>query len=245
MFNIEFKGNEHTNFSSREGVKPFVIVDHIAEGTLQSVDAWFTDPGNNVASAQFCVGANGEIHQYVKIEDFAWGNGLPAGEWVNSPAPVVRDMNCNPNYYTVCIEHEGDDGNLTEAQFYASCWLHRYIMDYCNNKYGVSMGLGAYNVIGHNQVDPKRKPCCPGDKFPWERLRKELAVAERSTLNDYQLRLTDILSGTDRKSRAYDVTLRINALWSKVATNDQYAAEALDKLILVETAMKDKDILLP
>jgi N-acetyl-anhydromuramyl-L-alanine amidase AmpD len=243
--NIEWKGNGNTNFSSREGVKPFVIVDHVAEGSLGSVDNWFTDPKNKVASAHFCVGVNGEIHQYVKIENYAWANGLSQNDWINAPAPVIRDMNCNPNYYTVSIEHEGNDGDLTEAQFYASCWLHRYIMDYCNDKWGVGMNLGSYNVIGHNQVDPKRKPCCPGDKFPWERMRAELAVAERTTLADYSLRVTDILSGTDRRARAYDVVLRINSLWEKVAKKDKFEAEALDKLILVETDMKARDILLP
>jgi N-acetylmuramoyl-L-alanine amidase len=259
MFNIEWMGDNVKHFESRQGIKPIAICNHISAGTKSSMRNWFNDPASQVSS-HFDVGRDGSIWQYVRIEDAAWTQGLSKDMYAVSKAPIVKDMNCNPNLYMVSIEHEGyvikDDagnviedhglnGELTEPQFWASCWLHRYIMEYCNNKFGSNTGLGEYNVTGHYLVDPRRKPYCPGDVFPWTRLRAELAVAERMTLNDYQLRVTDILSGTDRKSRAYDVTLRINALWSKVATNDQYAAEALDKLILVETAMKAKDILLP
>lgn len=244
MYEIIWKGNKNTNFSSRNGSKPFVNVVHIAEGSLSSVDSWFTDATNKVASAQFCVGKGGEIHQYVKIEDYAWANGLNIGEWDNAPAQVVRDMNCNPNYYTVSIEHEGVDGDLTDEQFHASCWLQRYIMDYVKNKWGIVMNLGSYNVIGHNQIDPKRKPCCPGDKFPWDRYYAELAIAEKMTLQDYELRLSYKQDPLNNMEYCVKVRTRVEGLYQK-AQGGQWSQTAADKLVAIGKFMESQDLMNP
>jgi N-acetyl-anhydromuramyl-L-alanine amidase AmpD len=40
------------------------------DGTLAGTDAWFTNPASQV-SAQYGIGKNGEVHQYVKEEDTA------------------------------------------------------------------------------------------------------------------------------------------------------------------------------
>lgn len=244
MYTIEWKGNEHTNFSSRGGSKPFVIVDHIADASIGSVDNWFTSPTNDNSSAHFCVGQNGEIHQYVKIEDYAWGNGLSPGMWNDAPAQVVRDMNCNPNYYSISIEHEGTDGDLTEAQFYASCWLHRYIMDYVKNKFGVIMSLGNYNVIGHNQVDPIRKPSCPGEKFPWDRFYAELAAAEKMSLTDYEMRISYKQDPLHNMEYCSKVIARVNDLFRK-AQGGQWADEAVTKLVSIGKYMESQDLMEP
>lgn len=224
-------------------MKPFVIVDHIAEATIGSVDNWFTDPGNDNSSAHFCVGKNGEIHQYVRIEDYAWANGLGTDMWKNAPAPVVRDMNCNPNYYTVSIEHEGVDGDLTDTQFYATCWLHRYIMDYVKGVYGVTMALGNYNVIGHNQVDPKRKPSCPGGKFPWDRLFAELAKAEKLTLKEYEMELDYVRSGLYGLQFAFQTAARIKDLSDKL--NGSYQAQAVEKLSQIGRFLIENELMNP
>jgi len=259
MYNIEWVGDRVITFESRKGNKPFVICNHISAGTKSSMRNTFENSANQV-SAHFDVGRDGSIWQYVKIEDAAWTQGLTPDMIGAAKAPVVKDMNCNPNLYMVSIEFEGYvikdkagniieenglDGTLTEEQFWAGCWLHRYIMDYCNNKFGVKMDLGEYNVTGHCMVDPKRKPACPGANFPWARLRAELAVAERMTLAEYEMRISDITTGSDRKSRAFDVVLRVNSLWQKVAKNEQYADIAIDKIIQIEQFMKEKDLLLP
>lgn len=189
MPEIIWKGNEHTNKESRYGVAPICIVNHISTSTLYSMDQWFTSPDNDQSSAHFGIGKDGTIHQYVKIEDNAWAQGLPASKIPLSPAPIVRDMNCNPNLYSVSIEFEGTDGELTEEQFKSGVWLHRYIMQFINDEWDVGMGLGSYNVLGHFQVDPWRRPNCPGPKFPWDRMRAELAVAESLTLEELERRL--------------------------------------------------------
>ncbi|NHN31116.1 N-acetylmuramoyl-L-alanine amidase [Paenibacillus agricola] len=176
-YEIIWKGNEHTNSSSRSGYIPFVNVCHISAGTMASMDSWFTSAGNTGSSAHFGVSKTGAIHQYVDIRRMAWANGIGALEIAASLTPVVHDnLGVNPNLYSVSIEHEGMDGNLTEAQFRASAWLHRYIRDEVVRIYGTTAYyvLDEYHVIGHRDIS-KGKPACPGAYFPFVRLYAELA----------------------------------------------------------------------
>jgi LysM repeat protein len=76
----------------------------------------------------------------------------------------------NPNKYTVSIEHAGYTGKLTEAQFASTVALHKYIRDYVKEHYKVDIPMDRTHVIGHFEVDPVRKPNCPGPDFPWTRL---------------------------------------------------------------------------
>ncbi|GIP35523.1 N-acetylmuramoyl-L-alanine amidase [Paenibacillus sp. J2TS4] len=175
MRQITWKGNNHTNSSSRGTQVPFVIVNHISAGSMGSMDSWFTSPNNRTSSAHFGVAKDGRIHQYVDIRRMAWANGIGAADIARSNTPVIRDNpGINPNLYSVSIEHEGMDGDLTEEQFQASVWLHRYIQQQVQEIWGRNFELNPYHVIGHFQVNPKGKPHCPGLKFPWNRLYKAL-----------------------------------------------------------------------
>ncbi|WP_438447403.1 N-acetylmuramoyl-L-alanine amidase [Gorillibacterium sp. sgz5001074] len=246
MPEIIWKGNEHTNKESRYGVVPICIVDHISTSTMYSMDSWFTDPKNDGSSAHFGVGKDGMIHQYVKIEDNAWAQGLPVAKIPLSPAPIVRDMNCNPNLYCVSIEHEGTDGELTEEQFKATVWLHRYIMQYINDKWNPGMDLGSYNVLGHYQVDPWRRPNCPGPKFPWDRLRAELAVAEKQTLEELELRLWPAETGwADRLERIQAVNNELNWYMEEVAQGEGvgYANGCMDRYMALYEFMNNQGFL--
>lgn len=178
MPDIIWKGNEHTNSSSRGGIVPVCIVNHISAGTMGSMDNWFTSSGNEVSSAHFGVAKDGRIHQYVKIERMAWANGLRMDNLRAATAPIVFDKKINPNLYSVSIEHEGTDGDLTEEQFQSSVWLHRYIRDYVKQIWGYEIPFDDYHVIGHFQIDKINKPNCPGPKFPWARLYTELTKEE-------------------------------------------------------------------
>lgn len=176
IYEIIQKGNRHTNSSSRDAHKPIVIVDHISAGSMGSMDNWFTSSGNKVSSAHFGVARDGRIHQYVPIERMAWTQGLTADRIPFATASIIREhYGVNPNKYCIGIEHEGNDGDLTEAQFAATVWLHKYIQAEVLRIYGHKIELTPRYVIGHFQVDPKRKPNCPGPKFPWARLYAELA----------------------------------------------------------------------
>ncbi|QWU15665.1 Copper amine oxidase N-terminal domain-containing protein [Paenibacillus sophorae] len=173
------KGNQYTNYSSRDGHVPIAIVDHISGGTMGSMDAWFTSEDNRGSSAHFGVSRAGEIHQFVDIQKMAWANGIAYAAIPKATAAIVKEQApTNPNKYTVSIEHEGTDGTLTEAQFAASVWLHKHIASEVKRIYGREMTLDSKHVIGHFQVDPVRKPYCPGPNFPWTRLYSALQKKE-------------------------------------------------------------------
>lgn len=186
---IKWMGGPNTNSSGRGTHVPFVIVNHVSAGTMSSMDSWFNSAGNKVSSAHFGISRDGRIHQYVDIRRMAWANGATPDTYpaADKLAPVVRDKyGINPNLWTVSIEHEGYNvvdesgriveerglnGDLTEAQFSASVWLHGYIRDEIVRIYGEGawFPLDEYHVIGHFQIS-RSKPSCPGTAFPWTRL---------------------------------------------------------------------------
>jgi len=205
--NIIQKGNSHTNSSSRDGHVPCVIVDHISDGTMGSMDSWFTSANNTRSSAHFGISKSGEIHQYVPIERRAWANGLTVEAMTKSTALIVHQhAPVNPNKYSVSIEHEGTDGDLTEEQFAASVWLHKYIAAEVKRIYGQTLPLDEQHVIGHFHVDPVRKPNCPGPKFPWAQLYAALRAEPAKTGETGEVKpkmkpedankITDLLSKT-------------------------------------------------
>ena len=172
--NIEFVGNTYTNKSSRNNHKPLVIVNHISEGGEQSVLSWGTSKNNNVSSWHFFVTRKGKIYQFLPIEQMAWANGLTANRLQNATAKIVHQQNINPNLYSVSIEHEGfynqTHGSLTEVQFQATVWLHKYIQSYVQKVYNHTISFDRNHIIGHFEIDPIRKPNCPGELFPWDKL---------------------------------------------------------------------------
>lgn len=173
--NIEFLGNKNTNKSSRDGIAPTVIVDHITSGTGQSAHNWFTSPNNNESSAHFIVWEDGRVTQYVDIKDMAWSNGLKADAIPRSKSAYVRSRpGVNPNKYTISIEHAGYNGQLTPAQFKSTVELHKHIKAEVKRIFGSDILFNRDRILGHFEIDPVRKPFCPGPKFPWSELIKEL-----------------------------------------------------------------------
>jgi N-acetyl-anhydromuramyl-L-alanine amidase AmpD len=177
--NIVWAGNEHTNSSDRRGYVPEIIVDHITEGTASSCISWFTSAGNDKSSAHFLVGRDGRVYQFVVIENNAWGNGLALDSIPNAKSSVVKSKpSANPNWYSVSIEHEGiheqTHGELTQAQLNSTTLLHAYIIDYVKDKWGVTIPADRNHILGHFEVDPVRKPFCPGEKFQFDAIIQKL-----------------------------------------------------------------------
>lgn len=205
------------SYQSRAGQKPIVIVDHISMGSMSSMFYTFESP-NNRASSHFGVGRNGEIHQYVDLTQAAWTQ----GRIQSATAPIIKQMGGNPNLYGCSIEHEGYDGNgkdgdLTEAQFWATAWLHKYIQVQVKQLYGLQIPLNSHQVIGHYQIDSIGKPFCPGLKFPWARLYAELAIADTMTLEQYEERVEYQGNGPGAKrAAAYAIAERVQDLGSKL-----------------------------
>jgi N-acetylmuramoyl-L-alanine amidase len=152
-------------YKGRNGARIIAIVNHIMCGTLAGTDAWFNNRASQV-SAHYGVGKNGEIHQYVKDEDTAWAVGI-----VHNPTwALYGQTGGHPNQCTISIEHEGqpEDG-LTEAQYQATLWLHKQLIA----KHGIPIDRN--HIIGHCELDTVSRKDCPGPKFPWDRLFKDLA----------------------------------------------------------------------
>ncbi len=175
---INFVGNEHTNKSTRRGQVPCCIVNHISEGSKESCINWFTSPTNKVSSAHFLVGRDGTIYQFVPIEEMAWANGLSQQQLSLATAAIVAVKGMNPNWYSVSIEHEGvyaeTKGALTAEQLESTIWLHKYIINYVKENFSSRIVADRNHILGHYEIDPVRKPHCPGEQFPFDKIISSL-----------------------------------------------------------------------
>lgn len=250
-YEIRFAGNQHTNSSSRNGHIPTMIVDHISAGSWSSLLSWFTSPNNKVSSSNYGVSKKGDIVCFVPIDRMAWANGIGAAEIASSNTPIIRDhLDTNPNLYSVSIEHEGTDGDLTEEQYQATLWLHKHIRDEVKRIWGYEMGLTPYDVIGHNFIS-KAKPLCPGEFFPWERLYQDLSGVKKemrtlSLSKDYMNgMLVNALHQLYVKSTNGELEhpLLTNYNWVQDAYEGKLSADDLSWLAVVLLA-KDKGIAL-
>ena len=245
----EIKQVPSNNKSDRGKYAPIAIVNHITAGSLRSVDNWFTSKNNDQASAHFCIGRKGEIHQYVPIEKRAWHAGLAKGASKFATADIVKRFpSLNPNAYTIGIEHEGYqgnglDGDLTEEQFWASVWLHKYIKEYVKEKYGNHIELNSEYVVGHFQIDPRRKPNCPGAKFPWKRLYEELAIINKMSMKDVENRIKYRVNGENMVEVANALLFRINDLRNKVQGRGQWREAAAQKLKQISELLDQNKLL--
>lgn len=251
MFNILWKGDGIKKHGSRGKWKPLGIGEHISIGKLQSMYYTFANPNNGrQASAHFGVGRKGEIWQYVDIRRAAWTQGLSGSAYGRAKAPIViANKGVNPNLYLVSIEHEGyyegykddagevvvenhgADGELTEVQFYATCWLHKYIQNEVKKLYGQTFALNTYSTPGHFVIDPVRKPFCPGPKFDWQHLYSELAIMDPMTLEEYEERLDYLRSDKADVSRLFTMYTRIVDLKGKLS--GRYGKESARKIMLL------------
>lgn len=189
----------NNRFQGRHGWKPDMIVNHVTEGTAAGAISWLRNPKSQ-ASANFHVARNGVITELVPITDAAWCNGTGEGpryNYNNSLIPEIRRRRTNANYYTVSIEHEGYSykelfGGLTEVQYQATLWLHKYIITEVKRLYSVDIPIDRQHIIGHYQVAPREKPKCPGDKFPWNRLISDLQAWRNVVRVNYRGRLIEV-----------------------------------------------------
>lgn len=159
------------NFNTgRKIYRPEAIVIHIMEGTLTGTDSWFKNPQSKV-SAHYGIGKNGETHRYVQESNTAWHAGrvnAPSWSLIKSSGNVF----INPNYYTVGIEHEGnEDTDWTDAMYNASSTLIREISSRWN------IPIDRKHVIGHHEIYSVKT--CPGHKVD---LNKLIALAANTPI---------------------------------------------------------------
>lgn len=133
-------------------------------GTLAGTDSWFNNTASQVSS-QYGVGLGGEAHQYVRLEDTAWANGVlePGNKW---PGPAGK----NPNSLSVSIETE-DNGSgttpVTDAMYAA-------VFHLCLDALDAYPAL-AY-LMDHQVISPQSRPVCAGNR--WRAGRMQQLAAE-------------------------------------------------------------------
>lgn len=256
MYEINWRGDKCKNYYNTRHT-PIGICNHITAGTQQSVYWWFTSPNNTQGSAHYVVSRKGEIDQYVDIRKSAWAQGLVAekANYERSVSPMVRDRPMiNPNYYLVSIEFEGYvegavdvngngiidnyglDGNITEEQFQAGVWLHKWIQAEVERIWNHRIQLNSYYVEGHFRIDPKRKPNCPGPAFPWNRLYSELARVDHMTLAEYEEDVQYRKSTQSLTADAYVFLSRFKGLRA-TRKDPRHGAEAERKIMLMAPVM--------
>lgn len=145
------------HYNGRAGWGVCAIVIHTMAGTLSSCDSWFANPASQVSS-HYGVGLQGQQHQYVRLADGSWANGIlePGNQWV----PIVGNS-ANPNYQTVTIETE-DNGSgatpVTDAQYAGTLAVARLTLQaYPTIKY----------LMGHNIISPSSRSQCCGNRW-WD-----------------------------------------------------------------------------
>ena len=111
-------------------------------------------PDAKRVSANFGVALDGRVHQYVKLDDRAWANGiLEHGNRWFGPSGV------NPNDLTVSIETEDLHNPATavsDAQYEAVGGLCRLILE----RFG-----SITSITSHHVISPLSRPDCCGARW--------------------------------------------------------------------------------
>ena len=172
------------NFMSRNGWKPDMISLHVAEGTFKGTVSWCCNKNSGV-SCHLVTGKNGEYEQLVDLDKAAWCNGTSTTkgakyDYRRSTNRLVRERKTNANYYTISIENEGYSykdgyGKLTAKQYATLLKLLKEIITMYN------IPVDREHIVGHYEIAPKEKPNCPGSKFQWDELMKDLTEWKNGT----------------------------------------------------------------
>jgi len=239
------KGNT-PNKMARRGWVPDLIVSHITEGNYEGAISWLSNEVSQ-ASSHYIVAQDGRITQLVDIREAAWINGTStdpsAGNYYgNSRLQVVRNRKTNANYYSVGIEHEGmhykTKGKLTEKQLKATIWLHKHIISEIKKIYGTDIIVDREQIVGHCDIDPVRKPFCPGELFQFDEIIDALKKEEEDEIvkldYDWQwemlhksiesLENKGILTSSDWRLKVENKTLTVSeATWLNMIILDRLA----------------------
>jgi len=223
MTNRQFKIEQAAspNFhKGRDGQQITAIVNHITAGLMPGTLSWLRNPKAK-ASAHYLVTKDGRIFQMVKDTDTAWHSGF-----TNRPSWPLLKRGINPNKYTIGIEHEClSGGALTEEQYQATLWLHRYLCD----KWRIVPHEDT--IIGHCRIDSVNRPNDPGSSFPWKRLFEDLRKGEQEeVLSEVKIKVDGkVLTGFIKDNSSYaPVRALAESLGAKVSWDEK------TKTVLIE-----------
>ena len=158
---IQKPASEQNYTRGRAWPKVDFVVLHLEAGSEVGSIAWFANPAAQV-SAHYSVSKAGTVYQHVQEADTAWANGLTAPyRWADKTKDPGRA--CNPNAYTVSIEHEGQPADIwPDAQVQASAAL---VADICR-RHGIP--IDNTRVIGHATIGGHA--ACPGANCPMDQI---------------------------------------------------------------------------
>ena len=108
-YKIEWRGNECTNYSSREGNIPIIIKSYCRR-FCRKLTAGFTHC-NKQSSAHFLVTFEGEIKQYVEFRHVMKQTDWNLIIFQKPKVPLLEERTSIPHLYSVSIEHEGKPEN--------------------------------------------------------------------------------------------------------------------------------------
>lgn len=149
-FPIEFIDIPLSNFREGRTVFPTCIVIHVADGSRLATINTFTNPKSQV-SAHLLICKNGDVVQFVKTTDTAYGNGI-----VSEPiSSIVLSRPENPNEYTISIENEGfsyEDFTATQYEMNAK------VIAFLSKKWNIP--IDSTHVIRHREITSLKT--CPG-----------------------------------------------------------------------------------
>jgi N-acetylmuramoyl-L-alanine amidase len=147
------------------------IVIHRMLGTLPGTDAWFAltpaQRGSACSSADFGIGVNADIHQYVSETNESYAEGINFSDLhsVGTAKILKARWGINPNSYCYSIEHEGFSNDpWPEAMRDASAWL---IADLAH-RHGIP--LDRDHILGHGEIYAYKAQTCPGPSCPFDDL---------------------------------------------------------------------------
>ncbi|MBI4495003.1 MAG: N-acetylmuramoyl-L-alanine amidase [Chloroflexi bacterium] len=153
---VKWIGSPHCSAGRPHG-PPIALVIHTMSGSLAGCDSHFNNtslPPDKRVSAHYGISLSGEVHQYVRLEDQAWANGILEAEniW---PGPA----GINPNALSVSIETEDQHNpaeKVTAEQYEATLAIGRLVLhQYPHLHY----------LMTHRAITPKNRPNCPGARW--------------------------------------------------------------------------------
>ncbi len=171
------KGFSKNCYVGRKDYIPDMIVLHSTPSFVKGVNNFYDE--TKEVSAHFIINNDGDVKQIVSLDDSAWANGTSLNQdsdvyYRFAKNEIVKNRDYNANYYTFSIEHVSVDGELTDEQYASSKEVIKKIIKYIKEKYDYDFIIDDKHIVGHRDVNPIVRTVCPGNKFPMDRIIKEL-----------------------------------------------------------------------
>lgn len=159
-----------SNFAKeRAGFSPEAIVLHRTSESLSMIDARCQQP-NSFRSAHYCVGTNGDVHQYIEEKDTAFHAGI-----VVAPTWELIKKGKNPNLYTIGLELAGPPASQEPIeQSNAAADLIAEIADRWK------FALDASHIVRHEEI--RAGAGCPDSGFDRDGLLQLIAARQKATI---------------------------------------------------------------